>query len=351
MPSTERSPVQTRSWTPPTQQPTTEAQTLQVVLEELRRQREERLQFEETIEARLEARDEMLLQRMEQRLTQLSPSINIPVSAGGDERAHVSANAGEGRGEDVFVDASEAACGNISLKLKPDNYDGAVPLREFLVQFTLIARANGWNEVSKATALASCLRGKARAVLESLESTDAFTFKELKEKLELRFGEGVFAQDYYLRFTNRRQGSGEDPSELGADLERLARLAYPECSAEARDKIACSQFVAALSDGFIKRALQMEGITSLRKAIERAKTVKIINENSFPTKRERSSVGDYNRRQEKKEDQKYGEPKAKGEGARGGKRDESRGVKTGECWKCGATGHFRAECPTVARGN
>ncbi|KAL6258264.1 hypothetical protein P5V15_010201 [Pogonomyrmex californicus] len=45
------------------------------------------------------------------------------------------------------------------IKLKPDTYDGNVPLREFLTQFDLIARANGWGNSEKAVMLASCLRG------------------------------------------------------------------------------------------------------------------------------------------------------------------------------------------------
>ncbi|EZA61681.1 hypothetical protein X777_10513 [Ooceraea biroi] len=154
----------------------------------------------------------------------------------------------------------------------------------------LVARANGWGDATKAVALVSCLRGRARAVLGTLEDPELFAFSELKAKLEVRFGESAYAQDYYLQFTNRRQGSGEDFATLGAELERLSKLAYPECTTEAREKIACSQFVAALSDGYIRQALQLEGITSLRMAVERAKTVKIINENSFPKRKEGTVV-------------------------------------------------------------
>jgi len=47
-----------------------------------------------------------------------------------------------------------------------------------------------------------------------------------------------------------------------------------------------AQFVSALSDGFIKRTFQMEGITSLRMIIERGKAIKLIQENNFQHKRE-----------------------------------------------------------------
>jgi len=37
-----------------------------------------------------------------------------------------------------------------------------------------------------------------------------------------------------------------------------------------REKITCAQFISALTDGLIKRTLQLEGINSLKVAIERS---------------------------------------------------------------------------------
>lgn len=89
------------------------------------------------------------------------------------------------------------------------------------------------------------------------------------------------AQTYYTQFTNRKQRNLEDLATLGSDLERLSRLAYPECSHEVRDKIACAQFIAALSDGFFKRTLQLEGNISLRVSVQRAKAIKEIRDDNF----------------------------------------------------------------------
>lgn len=144
----------------------------------------------------------------------------------------------------------------------------------------------------KAVALASCLRGKVCSLLESYaDGIESLTYAELKRKLELRFGQSELSQSYYLQFTNRKQSPGKDYAILGADLERLSRKAYPECIHEVRDKIACSQFVAALTDGFIKRSLQVEGEFSLRIAIERAKTLKLIDRNSFSGRKDDTSRG------------------------------------------------------------
>jgi len=46
-------------------------------------------------------------------------------------------------------------------------------------------------------------------------------------------------------------------------------------------KIACAQFISALTDGLIKRTLQLEGVNSLKAAIERSVAIKVIQQNSF----------------------------------------------------------------------
>ncbi|XP_071652203.1 uncharacterized protein [Temnothorax longispinosus] len=177
---------------------------------------------------------------------------------------------------------------------------------------------------------------------ESVENLENLGYEELKSKLELRFGEGQLSQNYYTQFTNRRQRFGEDLATFGHELERLSRLAYPECPYAVRDKIACAQFVSSLSDGFVRRTLQLEGITSLKLAIERAKAVKIIQGGNFERRR------DFEKRFEKGKDrgvksnekgdgdEKVEERRKKGYGYE--RRDWNR---TKECWNCGKEGHFR----------
>lgn len=143
--------------------------------------------------------------------------------------------------------------------------------------------------------MASNLRGKARSVLDCITEIDKLKFEELKSKLELRFGEGYLSGAYYTQFTNRRQKFGEELTILGGDIERLAQLAYPECAEEIHNKIACAQFVSAIQDGFIKRTLQLEGITFLKVAIERAMVIKVINENSFSKDKNQNKQNCFNR--------------------------------------------------------
>lgn len=99
-----------------------------------------------------------------------------------------------------------------------------------MTQFNLIAWVNSWSDSVKTVALASSLRGKARSVLDGIFEIENLKFEDLQSKLELRFGEEHLAQTFYTQFTNRKQKFSEDLAMLGADLERLSHLAYPECS-------------------------------------------------------------------------------------------------------------------------
>lgn len=291
--------------------------------------REEQSRRETEFSSMLRQRDDELHQ-IKQTLSQLSPS-NFTGLNSASECAAVAGESGDGA---VCTRAND-------LKLKPDTFDGTVPLREFFSQFDIIARANRWDEESKTFALASCLRGRARSVLDSIEDYDHLKFAELRSKLELRFGEGHHFQNYYLQFVNRKQVFGEDFAALGGELERLARLVYPECSFAARDKIACAQFVTALSDNFVKRTLQLEEVTSLSAAVERAKTISLIrSETPFMKKGpNRQTEGDSLNNSAQGSEKKFSNRKAP-------RFEKSRGVGK-ECWKCGKSGHFRAECPNI----
>lgn len=102
-------------------------------------------------------------------------------------------------------------------------------------------------------------------ILEGIEGK--INFEELKSKLELRFGERASFQNYYSQLSNQKMEIEENYASFGNELERLVRLAYPECSYELRDKIACTQFIAGMTGGFVKRTLQVERIIFLRAEI------------------------------------------------------------------------------------
>ncbi|KAL0130244.1 hypothetical protein PUN28_002082 [Cardiocondyla obscurior] len=251
-----------------------EAAAFESLRQEMRQLRVEQEQREESLRAEIRLRDDAIT-RMQSRILQLSPSNNfsrvsgvLPAEGGASFVPNVPPVEGDARSVS-------------GLNLKLDTYDGSVPLREFFSQFDLIARAKQWGQEARTVALVSCLRGRARSVLCSFQDSEGMGYAELRAKLELCFGEPRSSQNYYSLFTNRRQKEGEDFASFGTELERLSQLAYPECPYKVQDKIACAQFISALLDGRVKRTLQLEGISSLKKAIERSKVIGTIFGESF----------------------------------------------------------------------
>ena len=120
---------------------TNTAELLRAALEELRKMKEDRLHFQQREE---ELRDQLQRAQQGQSLpfSFCPPTAEIPRDSGSNA--------------------------SVNLKLKPDIFDGSVPLREYLTQFELIARANNWVDSTEAVALASNLRGKARSILDGV---------------------------------------------------------------------------------------------------------------------------------------------------------------------------------------
>lgn len=156
---------------------------------------------------------------------------------------------------------------------------------------------------------------------------------------------------------------GEDFPSFGGELERLVRLAYPECTFEVRDKIACAQFIAGLPGGFVRRILQLEGLISLRTAVERAKVVFAVSERENFSREQRyrwemSQRLQYLKGMENARNFGRGEEKefsrdtqknlhgawTMTRGARGRvtkKDNERKNDSSRECWLYGSVGHFR----------
>jgi len=336
------------------------ASPLRAVLNEIQQLREEQKRAQRDFAEALRQCDSEIQQLRQSGgfIDQISPSENINFSGGVRDRvAHSRTDGGDAGARARALECDmprDTFCADV-IKLKPDTFDGSVPWNEFLVQFELIARANRWSNDAKTAILVSCLRGKARVVLESVQNLESLSFDELKSRLELHFGETHSSQNYYSQFTNRRQKFGEEIASFGSDLERLARLAYPECSQTIRDKIACAQFVSALFDRFVSRNLQLEGVTSLREAIVRAKTIKSIQESDFEQRKRRINFenkdrnrSDFNRdvKDYKKNFNNNFKGKFKQNKFAENENSKKKEIeKRKECWECGKEGHFRSECP------
>lgn len=259
-----------------------------------------------------------------------------------------------------------------NFKIKVDTYDGKGPLLEFLEQFEIVAQAYDWNDREKVMMLATNLRGRARSIMGSREKVTSMTFGELCSKLKLRFGDKLQTRTYASLFANRRQKYGEGITEFGAEIERLAERAYPGFSLEMCDNIACDRFISGLSNNYVKQKLLEEDFVSLRDAMERGEALEQLEvkkegkgnrndrdrddgkrnfrerKNYYNTNyndKERRNVRKNFRENEKGEE----ERKEKGERYRENRKDAKGNVRSRECWNCGSTEHFRAECPSLLK--
>jgi len=139
----------------------------------------------------------------------------------------------------------------------------------------------------------------------------------------------------------------------------LSQLAYSECSQAIQDKIACAQFVSALSERFVSRTLQLEGVTSLRIAIEIVKTIRLMQESGFGQRKRTVNVegrgenrnnNNFNSNQDvrncnknfgsnfKGKERKFNKNKFEEKKNNKKKRNENRK----EYWECGQEGHFQS---------
>jgi len=115
-----------------------------------------------------------------------------------------------------------------------------------------------------------------------------------------------------------------------------------------RHKIACAQYIIVLSHGFIKRTLQLENVSSLNSAVERIKTIKII-QGSFDKKKGNYYFGTRKDEKEKKasckkdrmENRKGRDYKEKGSVSQKGKIRKRFLPRVSACEK---EVHFRSEC-------
>ena len=106
-------------------------------------------------------------------------------------------------------------------------YDGGEPIKEYLIQFEIIALHNGWTDVDRAWALLCALDGPARGILAEFEDPAAATYSDIKKSLERRFGPTDQVDVHEQALSQLRMTSDQRIREVEQEVQRLVRLAYP----------------------------------------------------------------------------------------------------------------------------
>ncbi|UYV84144.1 K02A2.6-like, partial [Cordylochernes scorpioides] len=152
-------------------------------------------------------------------------------------------------------------------KIKPPTYDGQTSWKCFKTQFEVVALGNRWNSSEKAINLAASLRGSATEVLQSLPLEQSLDYERLIHALTLRFGDDILQPYHVVKLKNRRQKRDETLQELAADVERLARLAFPDCPRHVQDLLAHQNFVDAIEDPECQQSVRMSEAKTLQEAL------------------------------------------------------------------------------------
>ena len=248
---------------------------------------------------------------------------------------------------------------------KPAVFDGRSSWEAYVTQFEIVAEINQWDGPDKAAFLATSLRGPALTVLSNLPSESRVDYPSLVAALESRFGNKKQSELHRMKLRNRVRRRDETLPELAEDIERLARLAYPEAPVEVLETLTKDQFTDALNDDETRLRVAQARPTSLRAALgialeiesfslaarRRVRPVRTVHESS--TKANTESFVDPFEETLKRNSEFLAELKkttselrevVRSVNRRGRSQDRSPPRGRRKCWTCGAEDHIQRHC-------
>lgn len=173
-------------------------------------------------------------------LITVDEEISFRRPAGSDHSSHSSAPH-----HDLEYDPPQRRA--IRKEMEARRYSGKDSVEEYLSQFELTARRNGWDREEMATSLLCALDGPARSILSQLEDPAAASYAEVKTLLKRRFGSSGI-KEIHEEALARLKLQGNDIRELAQEAVVLSRKAYPELSAAQRERFSVRAVLNAIGD-------------------------------------------------------------------------------------------------------
>ena len=155
------------------------------------------------------------------------------------------------------------------LWFKADKFDGSSAWRPFAERFRFCARVNGWDAEEQCLQLQACLHGMAAQVLCYGKSGE-WTFEELFNKLEGRFGTEDRADEFLAKLETRKRGANETLQHLYHDIEKLVALSCPGPPSAHSDRYAVWWFLRALGDAELAEKVRDKQPKTLDEAFKMA---------------------------------------------------------------------------------
>lgn len=140
--------------------------------------------------------------------------------------------------------------------LRPGQYDGTTPWKEFLHRFESCAKANCWSEKTKAIQLKFCLVGAAGAIVHRNPRSSQWDYCRLVEELETAYGpSSEHAVAVAVELRQRVRKPGEALHVLRDDIYGKVSVAYSNRTETEQDAIGVEVFTNAVRDAEVVQKL------------------------------------------------------------------------------------------------
>ena len=138
---------------------------------------------------------------------------------------------------------------------RPPTFDGTSNWQDFLVQFEMISAVNKWSEAMKAYELATSLRGVAQGIVTEIDPVRRLDYNYLVMALTARFQPANQANMFKSQMNSYYRKTGQTLPEMGHEIRRITRLAYPTAPTDIRDQLAKDCFIRAINDPKIQLSI------------------------------------------------------------------------------------------------